>query len=115
MFCPMIAERTHHLHVFFLGAGLILAYPLVMHRIIFALVFFAALPALAGQTEARVVAMTAGCKPTKIEVARQTFGSSGATTYRVTCENKAPKAEIGQSAQVPSLMVRCQGRLCTAF
>lgn len=110
----MIAEASLCCHAILLGQLPTPPYRWRMRALLFCLVFFAALPAGAGQTEARAVALASGCKPTKIEVLRQTFGTTAATTYKVTCENKAPAAS-GSTPTPPELRVRCQGKLCTAF
>jgi len=89
-----------------------------MSKVIFCLALLFALPcasAWAGQNEARAVALASGCKPTKIDIVRQTFGTSAAVTYKIACENKVPPAAGSAAAQAPTVTVRCQGKLCTQF
>jgi hypothetical protein len=66
--------------------------------------------AQAGPAEVRAVALQNGCKPSKIEVTRQTLGNAASIAYKVTCEKKAASA-----AEPPTLLVRCQNKLCVVY
>jgi hypothetical protein len=66
--------------------------------------------ALAGQAEVRAVALQNGCKPTKIEVTRQTTGNSASIAYKVACEKKAASAPAA-----PELLIRCHNKLCVVY
>ena len=72
---------------------------------------FAALPAYAGQPEARAVALMNNCPPKKIEVFQNSLGSTGKTLYQVTC--MMPKTTDKDAAAGPdALLIACDGALC---
>ncbi len=80
---------------------------------IFALfaVLFTALPAWAGQPEARAVALMNNCPPKKIEVFQNSLGSMGKTLYQVTCT--MPKTTDKDAPAGPdALLISCDGTLC---
>lgn len=96
----------------------------MMRRLILvlAVILLAPFPAFAQQVEARAVAIANNCKPTKIEVSRQTSGPMGEVVFLVTCENKTPApapsatgATTGAAASPPTtLHITCQQKLCVA-
>lgn len=70
-----------------------------------------ALPAYAGQPEARDIARQNNCIPKKIEVYQNSMGSVGKTIYQVTCN--LPKTTDKNAAAGPdALLIACDGSLC---
>lgn len=69
-------------------------------------------PCLAGLAEVRDAARQGNCPPKKIEVLRQTLGSTGETTYQVECN--LPKAKEQSADTKNSIIVKCQQTLCQA-
>jgi hypothetical protein len=67
-------------------------------------------PALAGQPEARAVALGNNCTPKKIEVYQQSLGADGQTVYRIECN--LPKT-VGETTKGPdAILVSCTQNLC---
>ncbi|MDD3371541.1 MAG: hypothetical protein PHE27_06930 [Alphaproteobacteria bacterium] len=71
----------------------------------------AALPAQAGQVEARDVARLNNCPPKKIDVVRSFPGSSGRTIYRVSCT--LPKATDQVAGAADAILIDCEQSLCS--
>jgi hypothetical protein len=70
-----------------------------------------ALPAFAGQPEAREVARINNCPPKKIDVYQNQVGRDSETVYQVTCT--MPKTTDKGSANMPdALLIGCDGSLC---
>jgi hypothetical protein len=69
-------------------------------------------PCQAGLAEVRDAARQSNCPPKKIEVLRQSLGSTGVTTYQVECN--LPKAKEQSSDTKNSIVVKCQQSLCQA-
>ncbi|MBP7252717.1 MAG: hypothetical protein KBA75_04450 [Alphaproteobacteria bacterium] len=69
-------------------------------------------PCQAGLAEVRDAARQGNCPPKKIEVLRQTLGSTGETTYQVECN--LPKAKEQRADTKNSIVVKCQQTLCQA-
>ncbi|HYG87544.1 MAG TPA: hypothetical protein VD978_14890 [Azospirillum sp.] len=68
----------------------------------------AALPAeaadvSAGQAEAKEVARSGGCTPTKVEVVRHVVGREARTTFKVGCSEDKDAF----------VLVECRSRICT--
>ena len=65
----------------------------------------------ADQPEAKEVARINNCAPKKIEVYKNTLGSSAKTIYQVTCN--LPKTTDKDSKGAPdSLLISCDASLC---
>lgn len=81
--------------------------------VIICLALLAALPAYAGQPEAREVARLNNCTPKKIEVFQNQLGSDGKAIYLVTCNIPKTTDKNAPSGAPDSLLVSCEQSLCT--
>jgi len=80
-------------------------------RLFIAILLLAPLPAFAGQTEARAVAMANNCSPKKIEVLKNAVGEDGQTIYRVQCN--LPKTLGDADTSAPNaLLINCEQNMC---
>lgn len=85
-----------------------------MRKLIFVIlagVLLYALPARAGQAEAREVARINNCNPKKIEVVANNLNQSSQTVYRVDCIMPKIRAD-GEPNQSEAVLIRCDGTIC---
>ena len=71
-----------------------------------------ALPAFAGQPEARAVALINNCTPKKIDVYDNSLGSTGKTVYEVTCNLPKTTDKDAPTTGPDGLLIGCDGSLC---